>query len=83
MGHWQVDKNNEKFKSNSSSERKKSVSFCSNTSTGTYKTAKDGYSSDSSATKSNYDTDYFSPDEDDEFFDLSPSDDDRFLYYFY
>ncbi|XP_047477853.1 regulator of microtubule dynamics protein 1-like [Penaeus chinensis] len=49
--------------------RKKTVSFSSTTS-GSYKTARE-YDSDNRAT----DTDYFSPDEDDdEFFDLSPED---------
>ncbi|XP_042238885.1 regulator of microtubule dynamics protein 1-like isoform X2 [Homarus americanus] len=49
--------------------RKKTVSFSSTTTSGSYKTAPE-YDTDSS--KAN-DTDYFSPDEDDdEFFDLSP-----------
>lgn len=53
----------------SSPYRKKTVSFSSTTS-GSYKTARE-YDSDNRAT----DTDYFSPDEDDdEFFDLSPED---------
>lgn len=53
----------------SSPFRKKTVSFSSTTS-GSYKTARE-YDSDNRAT----DTDYFSPDEDDdEFFDLSPED---------
>ncbi|KAK7076822.1 Regulator of Microtubule Dynamics, partial [Halocaridina rubra] len=57
--------------STSSSFRKKNVSFCSTTTTGSYHTARD-YDTDSSRAN---DTDYFSPDEDDdEFFDLSPDD---------
>ena len=70
-------------KSSSRGLQKKTVSFCSTSTSGTYKTApphlSDGYTSDSSNTiNAPYDTDYFSPDEDDdEFFDLSPSDDDK------
>ncbi|XP_068239344.1 regulator of microtubule dynamics protein 1-like isoform X2 [Palaemon carinicauda] len=49
--------------------RKKTVSFSSTTTTGSYHTARD-YDTDSSRAN---DTDYYSPDEDDdEFFDLSP-----------
>ncbi|XP_064122679.1 regulator of microtubule dynamics protein 1-like isoform X1 [Macrobrachium nipponense] len=51
--------------------RKKTVSFSSTTTTGSYHTARE-YDTDSSRAN---DTDYYSPDEDDdEFFDLSPDD---------
>lgn len=54
----------------SSSLRKKTVSFSSTTTSSSYKTAPE-YDTDSSKG----DTDYYSPDEeDDEFFDVSPVD---------
>ncbi|XP_045601198.1 regulator of microtubule dynamics protein 1 [Procambarus clarkii] len=58
----------------SSSFRKKTVSFSSTTTSSSYKTAHEYDTDNSKAT----DTDYYSPDEDeDEFFDLTPEDGDE------